>query len=117
MKRWLAVALMLVPSLAAAPAFAQAWPSKPIRVIVPFPPGNAADFLPRLIGPKVSERLGQPMVIENRAGGSRQLGLDLLAHAAPDGYTVGVGQGGNLSVAPHTYKKIPYDPLRDFVPV
>lgn len=98
-------------------AQAQPYPNRPIRVIVPFPPGNAADILPRLIGPKASERLGQQFVVENRAGASGQIGMEILAHTSPDGYTLGVGQGGNLAVAPHTYKKIPYDPLKDFVPV
>lgn len=98
-------------------AFAQAYPTRPIKVMVPFPPGDAADILARLIGPKMAERLGQAVVVENRAGASGQIGLDLLARATPDGYTIGVGQGGNLVVAPHTYKKIPYDPLKDFVAV
>lgn len=98
-------------------AQAQAWPAKPIRVVIPFPPGDAADIMARLIGPKITERLGQPMVVENRPGASGQLGLSVLKDAAPDGYTIGVGQGGNLVVAPHTYKKLPYDPLKDFAPV
>ena len=101
----------------ASAALAQSWPSRPVKVIVPFPPGDAADILPRLIGPKVSERLGQPFVVENRAGASGQIGLEVLKNAAADGYTIGVGQGGNLVVAPHTYKKLPYDPLKDFVAV
>jgi len=105
-------ALIVAPA-----AEAQTYPSKPIRVIVPYPPGNAADILPRLMGPKVSERLGQQFVVENRAGASGQIGMEILAHTPPDGYNLGVGQGGNLAVAPHTYKKIPYDPLKDFVPV
>ena len=96
---------------------AQNYPNKPIRVIVPFPPGDAADILARLIGPKVTERLGQPMVVENRPGASGQLGMGILKEAAADGYTIGVGQGGNLVVAPHTYKRLPYDPLKDFAPV
>ena len=98
-------------------ALAQSYPSRPVKVIVPFPPGDAADILSRLIGPKVSERMGQPVIVENRAGASGQIGLEVLKNAAADGYTIGVGQGGNLVVAPHTYKKLPYDPLRDFVPV
>src|SRR5215467_9749604 len=98
-------------------ALAQSYPSRSIRVIVPYPPGDAADILARLIGPKASERLGQPMVVENRPGASGQIGMEVLKNAAPDGYTIGVGQGGNLVVAPHTYKKIPYDPLKDFAPV
>jgi tripartite-type tricarboxylate transporter receptor subunit TctC len=98
-------------------AFAQTYPTKPIKVIVPYPPGDAVDILSRLIGPKVTERLGQAMIVENRAGASGQIGMEVLKNAAPDGYTIGVGQGGNLVVAPHTYKKIPYDPLKDFVPI
>ncbi len=98
-------------------AFAQSYPTKPIKVIVPYPPGDAVDILSRLIGPKVTERLGQPMIVENRAGASGQIGMEVLKNSAPDGYTIGVGQGGNLVVAPHTYKKIPYDPLKDFVPI
>jgi tripartite-type tricarboxylate transporter receptor subunit TctC len=109
--------LLCLLLLSAGLAHAQTWPSRPIRVIVPFPPGDAADILARLIGPKMSERLSQPVVVENRPGASGQLGMGLLKEAPGDGYTIGVGQGGNLVVAPHTYKKIPYDPLKDFVPV
>jgi tripartite-type tricarboxylate transporter receptor subunit TctC len=101
----------------AAAALAQPWPSRPIRVIVPFPPGDAADIMARLIGPKMAERMGQQLIVENRPGASGQIGLELLKNAAADGYSIGVGQGGNLVVAPHTYRKLPYDPLKDFVPV
>src|SRR4051794_23472820 len=93
---------------------AQQYPTKPVRVIVPFPPGNTADILGRLIGEKFQQRYGQQMIIDNRPGASGQLGLELAARAAPDGYTIAIGQGGNLVVAPHTYRKIPYDPLKDF---
>jgi len=112
-RAWAAVASMAF----ACAALAQSYPTRPVRVIVPYPPGDAADILARLIGPKVSERLGQPMVVENRPGASGQIGMEVLKNAAPDGYTIGVGQGGNLVVAPHTYKKIPYDPLKDFAPI
>ncbi len=98
-------------------ACAQPYPSRPLKVIIPYPPGDAADIMARLIGPKVSDRLGQPVVIENRPGASGQIGMEVLKNTPADGYTIGVGQGGNLVVAPHTYKKIPYDPLNDFVPV
>ena len=108
---------LLVLLLFSLSAHAQTYPSRPIRVIVPFPPGDAADILARLIGPKVSERLGQQMVVENRAGASGQIGMALLKDAPADGYNIGVGQGGNMVVAPHTYKKLPYDPLKDFTPV
>jgi tripartite-type tricarboxylate transporter receptor subunit TctC len=96
---------------------AQAWPSKPIKIIIPFPPGNTTDIMARLIAPKLSERLGQPVIVENRPGASGMLGLDLVAKAAPDGYTIGAGQGGNLVVLPHTSKSIPYDALKDFSPI
>lgn len=102
---------------ALASAHAQPYPVKPVRIIVPFPPGNTMDIMSRLIAPKMSERLGQQVIVENRPGASGMLGLDLVARAAPDGYTVGAGQGGNMVVLPHTSKNIPYDSLRDFAPV
>ncbi len=98
-------------------AQAQSFSAKPIRIIVPFPPGNTMDIMSRLIGPKMAERLGQQIVVENRPGASGMLGLDLVAKSAPDGYTIGAGQGGNLVVLPHTSKNIPYDPLKDFAPI
>ncbi len=113
--RGLAVAVLAL--LISGAAQAQGYPARPVRVIVPYPPGDAADIMARLIGPKMAQHLGQQIVVENRAGASGQIGLELLRNSAPDGYTIGVGQGGNLVVAPHTYKKIPYDPLRDFAPV
>ena len=71
-----------------AAALAQSWPSKPIKIVVPFPPGNTMDIMSRLIGPKITERLGQPVLVENRPGASGMLGLDFVAKAAPDGYTI-----------------------------
>lgn len=108
----LAVILAMAPAL-----HAQQYPSKPIRIIIPFPAGDSLDTMSRLIAPKLTERLGQNIVVDNRSGAAGQLGLDLAARAAPDGYTLVGGQGGNLAVQPHTYKKLPYDPLKDFVPV
>jgi|KBSMisStaDraftv2_1062788.scaffolds.fasta_scaffold43997_3 tripartite-type tricarboxylate transporter receptor subunit TctC len=102
---------------AACTAVAQQYPTKPIRIVIPFPPGNTMDIMARLIGPKLTERLGQNVIVDNRAGGAGQLGLEFAARAAPDGYMLVGGQGGNLVVAPHTYKKIPYDPLKDFAPI
>ncbi len=103
---------------ATAPALhAQQYPNKPIRIIVPFPPGDSLDTMSRLIAPKLIDRLGQSIVVDNRAGGAGQLGLEIAARATPDGYTIVGGQGGNLVVQPHTYKKLPYDPLKDFVPI
>jgi len=107
-----AVVLAIVPLL-----YAQQYPSKAIRIIVPFPPGDSLDTMSRLIAPTLLERLGQNVVVDNRAGAAGQLGLELGAHAPADGYTLVGGQGGNLVVQPHTYKKLPYDPLKDFAPV
>jgi tripartite-type tricarboxylate transporter receptor subunit TctC len=86
-------------------------------VVIPFPPGNTLDIMTRLVAPAMSERLGQQIVVDNRPGASGMLGLDMVAKAAPDGYTVGAGQGGNLTVLPHTSKNIPYDALKDFAPI
>ncbi len=102
---------------AAAQVWAQPYPARPIRIIVPFPPGNTMDIMSRLIGPKMTERLGQQILVENRPGASGMLGLDLVAKAPGDGYTVGAGQGGNMVVLPHTSRNIPYDPLKDFAPI
>ena len=108
----LAIILAIAPTL-----HAQQYPSKPIRIIVPFPPGDSLDTMSRLIAPTLLARLGQNIVVDNRTGAAGQLGLELGARATPDGYTLVGGQGGNLVLQPHTYKKLPYDPLRDFVPV
>ncbi|HXF66167.1 MAG TPA: tripartite tricarboxylate transporter substrate binding protein [Burkholderiales bacterium] len=119
MRKLVAGALALIAGTLAAPGAleAQKYPTRPVRIIIPFPPGEAADIIARLIQPVLSERMGQQFVVENRPGASGQLGLALLKDATPDGYTIGVGQGGNMSVAPHTYKKIPYDPLKDFAAI
>jgi tripartite-type tricarboxylate transporter receptor subunit TctC len=98
-------------------AQAQPYPSKPIRVISPFPPGNTTDIMSRLIAPKISERLGQQVIVENRPGASGMLGLDYVAKSPPDGYTIAAGQGGNMVVLPHTSKNIPYNALKDFAPI
>ena len=110
-------ALVVVAFGYAGAATAQSYPVKPIRVIVPYPPGEAADTIARLLGPVMAERMGQQIVVDNRAGASGQIGLEVLKNATPDGYTIGVGQGGNLVVAPHTYRKVPYDPIKDFAAV
>jgi tripartite-type tricarboxylate transporter receptor subunit TctC len=108
---------MMVTAIITAPLQAQTYPHKPIRILVPFPPGDTLDTLSRLIAPRLAERLGQAVIIDNRAGGAGQIALGLAATAAPDGYTLVGGQGGNLVVQPHTYRNLPYDPLRDFAPI
>jgi tripartite-type tricarboxylate transporter receptor subunit TctC len=98
-------------------AMAQPYPNRPIKIIVPYTPGDGPDVIARLIGNKISERLGQPVVIDNKAGATGQIGLDMTAKSPPDGYTIGVGLVTNLALAPHAYKSIPYDVLKDFAPV
>jgi tripartite-type tricarboxylate transporter receptor subunit TctC len=117
MTRLLLSSVALLVAFCAGAAGAQSFPTKPIRIIVPFPPGDSLDIMSRLIAPKVLERLGWQIVVDNRPGAAGQLGLDLGARATADGYTIVGGQGGNLVVQPHTYKKLPYDPLKDFTPV
>ena len=108
---------LLIGAVLVTVAGAQTYPVKPIRFVIPFPPGNTMDIMARLIAPKLSERLGQNVIVDNRAGAAGQLGMELGARAAPDGYTVIAGQGGNMVVMPHTYKKLPYDVFRDFAPI
>jgi tripartite-type tricarboxylate transporter receptor subunit TctC len=109
----LGIALFVLVGL----AHAQPYPSKPIRIVIPFPPGNTTDIMTRLIAPKMTERLAQQVIVENRPGASGMLGLDYVAKSAPDGYTIACVQGGNMVVLPHTSKNIPYDPLKDFLPI
>ena len=98
-------------------AAAQAWPAKPVRMLVPFPPGGGVDFAARIVGRHLSDRLGQPVVIENRAGANGIIALEALKLAAPDGYTLAAASNGPLVINPSMYLKLPYDPVRDFVAI
>src|SRR6266850_2612497 len=98
-------------------AHGQSYPTKPVRIVIPFPPGNTTDIMTRLIAPRMSERLGQQVIVENRPGASGMLGLDAVAKSPADGYTIACVQGGNMVVLPHTSKSLPYDPLKDFAPI
>jgi tripartite-type tricarboxylate transporter receptor subunit TctC len=115
-RRILAGALLLL-SLAAPASFAQSWPSKPVRVIVNFPPGGAADQLARAIGIPLQEALGQPVVVENRAGAGGNIGGEAVAKSPADGYTLLMSSGGMVSVNPHIYPRMAFDPTKDLVPV
>jgi tripartite-type tricarboxylate transporter receptor subunit TctC len=95
-------------------ALAQSYPAKSIRIIVPQLPGDSCDTMSRLVGQKMSERLGQQVVVDNRPGASGSIGLAIAAKSPADGYTIACGQGGNMSVLPHTMKGIPYDAMKDF---
>ena len=108
---------LAVSLVATGSAWAQAWPAKPIRLIVTFAAGGGADFVGRAIGTKLTESLGQPVVVDNRAGGGGLIGNDAVAKAPADGYTLLLGAAGPLTVAPHLYKSVPYDTFKDLVPV
>ena len=94
-----------------------AWPNKPVRLVVPFTPGGSSDILGRAIGQKLTESLGQPVVVDNVPGAGGSLGAERVAKSAADGYTLLMGHIGNLAVAPAMYPKLPYDPVKSFVPV
>lgn len=98
-------------------ADASDYPNKPIKIVVTFPPGGSADALVRLMAPKLSEQLGQPVVVENRPGAGGNIGLAQVAKAAPDGYTLGLGAAGGLSANVSLYAQMPFDPAKDFQPV
>jgi tripartite-type tricarboxylate transporter receptor subunit TctC len=106
----------LLGTLLAMSAAAQAYPSKPVRVIVPFPPGQAADIFSRMVAERLSVKWGQGVAVDNRAGGGGIPGMMAGKQAAPDGYTLVVGTSGTLGVNPNIYASIPYDPLKDFAP-
>ena len=94
------------------------WPSRPIRLIVPFPPGGGTDLVGRSVGGKLSEAIGQKVVIDNRGGAGGNIGADLAAHAEPDGFTLFIGNIGCIAINPTLYGgKLPYDPVRDLAPV
>lgn len=96
---------------------AQAYPSKPIQLVIPFPPGGATDIVGRLVGKKLGERLGQPVVIENRAGAGTIIGAAFVAKAPADGYTLLISSGSTFTINPALNAKLPYDPVRSFEPV
>lgn len=109
--------LLVAAAAAAAPCVAQSYPERPIRMVIPYAAGGAADALGRIVGQKMSQELGQPIVAENRTGADGNIGAETVARAAPDGYTILVGDVGNLAMGPVVRKSTPYDPVRDFVPI
>ena len=98
-------------------AHADTWPSKPIKIVLGFPPGGATDTLSRDFASKLSDELGQQVIIDNRPGAGGTIGADLVAKAAPDGYTLTIGTTSNHAIAVSLYKKLNYDPVKDFVPI
>ena len=114
---WLALAAAAAATLAA-PAWAQgAWPNKPVKIVVPFAPGGTTDILARAVAVELSKSFGQQFVVENRAGAGGNIGADLVAKAAPDGYTLLMGTVGTQSINKWLYSKMPFDPQKDFAPI
>jgi len=107
----------ILAALAAAGAQAQSYPSRPIRLIVPFPPGGSTDTYARILGPRLAEAVGQQVVVDNRAGAGGALGAELAAKAPADGYTIWLGQTANLAIGPALRKNSAYDPVGDFAAI
>jgi tripartite-type tricarboxylate transporter receptor subunit TctC len=110
MRTWLAALLCA----AVLPAFGQAWPAKPVRIVVPYPPGGPVDISARLLAPKLQQALGQPFLVENKPGAGGNIGADFVAKSAPDGYTLGMGAIATHAINPALMANVPYDPIRDF---
>ncbi|MBM3355628.1 MAG: tripartite tricarboxylate transporter substrate binding protein [Betaproteobacteria bacterium] len=112
------IALALAFTLAVPAVFAQApYPSRPIRIVVPFAPGGTTDVLARLVAQRLSDGLGQQVLVDNRPGASGNIGTDLVAKAAPDGHTIVMSFDGTIAINPNTFRKLPFDPQRDLAPV
>ena len=117
MKKVLFALLLAVLALTALPTMAQQYPSKPIVLVVPFAPGGTSELISRLVAQKLTERLGQQVVVENRPGAAGNIAMEQVARAAPDGYTLILGHIGTLAVNPAMFPKLPYDAIKDFAPV
>jgi len=112
-----ALAVLLTAGAVAGAAVAQTYPTKPIRMVVPFPPGGATDIFARLVSQKLSDSLGQQVVVDNRPGAGGNIGADAVAKAEPDGYTIIMGTVGTHAINASLYAKMPYDTRNDFAPV
>lgn len=113
----IALASAVIAISAIAEAGEDGWPQRPLRLVVPFPAGSSTDIIARIVAQKLSHRLGQQIVIENRAGASGNIGADAVAKATPDGYTIGIATASTHAVAASLSPNLPYDPIRDFAPV
>ncbi|HEV2008170.1 MAG TPA: tripartite tricarboxylate transporter substrate binding protein [Burkholderiales bacterium] len=114
---WIAAAMAGTAVLYCMHGFAQSYPTKPIRFIVPFAPGGSTDTLARTVGQKLSDALGQQVVVDNRSGGNGNIGMEIVARAAPDGHTIVLGYIANLGIGPSVFAKLPFDPVKDYAPI
>lgn len=112
-RRWLLAAGLAAAAFGPAPAVAQDYPSRPINLIVGFPPGGSNDIVARILAPRLGEALGQPVVVVNKPGSNALIGTDFVAKAPPDGYTITLASASPLVIAPATYAKLPFDPIKD----
>ncbi len=115
--QWLCISVFAF--LASGPVGAQPtdYPNKPIKIVVTFPPGGSSDAIIRMLSPRLNDKLGQPLVVDNRPGAGGNIGLTAVAKAAPDGYTLGVGAAGGLTANPSLYAQMPFDVAKDFAPI
>lgn len=117
MHRRLGSSVLMFAAAMAGVAQAQTFPAKPIRIVVPFPPGGPSDYAARIVNVRLSEALGQPVIIDNRAGAGGAVGTEAVARSSPDGHTLLIANTGTLTVLPHLQAKLGYEPLRDFTPI
>src|SRR5690349_7853168 len=117
MKSPIRIAIALAVLAFSTVALAQAWPAKPIKFIVPYPPGGTSDILARAVGQKLQEKWGQPVVVENKPGATGNIGADFVAKSPGDGYTMLLADIGSLAIAPSVVTSLPFDPVKDFAPV
>jgi len=113
----LRIVVWFLVAVVAAPAWSQTYPAKPVRVVVTFPPGGTPDIYGRIMAAELAKAWNQAVVVENRAGAGGTIGTDSVAKSAPDGYTLLFAADSSITIAPHLYSKLPYDPVRDFAPI
>src|SRR4249919_2879895 len=109
--------MLVIGQFLSAPAYAQNYPSKPIRIIVPYAPGGTTDILARTVGQKLQEKWGQPVIVDNRPGANGIIGTEMVAKAPADGYTLGIASPGTHAINASLYPKLQYDTVKDFTPV
>ncbi len=114
---WVAAAVACMAALYCGQGWAQSYPTRPIRFVVPFAPGGSTDTLARILSQRLAEALGQQVVVDNRPGGNGNIGMEIVAHAAPDGHTIVLGYIANLAIGPSLYAKLPFDPVKDYAPI